>query len=264
MQLPKLTNQQKTILKLLYRYRFLNRKQIQAFMRHKDKRRVSAWLKDLREKQYTEWIYDAHDFAEKTKPAIYYLDINGIRYLRDLNLYPAEELRKRYKESLRRQDFISRCVLIADCCVNLEAKKIDDVVYSYATEADYIDPENDYHFLTELKPQLCFIKEATAKGGVTVTNYLLEIFDTSTPRYSVRKKLKDYAAYLEGPDWLEDFEDKPIVLIACPTKANLIYAKRRTRKLLEDFVKSEDTHMRFATTEEVKLSGVTAKIWEEV
>ena len=83
MQLPKTTTKQQDILKLLYRYRFVDRIQIQVLMGHKDKRRIGAWLKDLREKHYIEWIYST-DFAEKTKPAIYYLGINGIRLLRTL------------------------------------------------------------------------------------------------------------------------------------------------------------------------------------
>jgi hypothetical protein len=81
MKLPKITSKQQDIVELLYRYRFLNRIQIQSFMGHTDKRRVLAWLKDLREKQYVTWIYST-DFTEKTKPAIYYLGLNGIRYLK--------------------------------------------------------------------------------------------------------------------------------------------------------------------------------------
>ncbi len=50
-------------------------------MHHTDKRRISSWLKDLGEKQYIEWIYQADDPIESTKPAIYYLGLNGIRCL---------------------------------------------------------------------------------------------------------------------------------------------------------------------------------------
>ena len=81
MKLPKLTTKQQEIIHLLYRYRYLDRIQIQTLMRHKDKRRVLAWLKDLRDKDYVEWIYST-DFIEKSKPAIYYLGINGVRYLK--------------------------------------------------------------------------------------------------------------------------------------------------------------------------------------
>jgi hypothetical protein len=103
MNLPKTTKKQQELLKLLCKYRFLNRIQIQALMKHKDCKTINLWLKDLREKQYAEWIYSTH-FAEKTKPAIYYLSLNGIRHLKQLvttdedaneqPTYALEELRK--------------------------------------------------------------------------------------------------------------------------------------------------------------------------
>ena len=259
MQLPKTTTKQQDILKLLYRYRFLDRIQIQALMGHKDKRRIGAWLKDLRDKQYVEWIYST-DFAEKTKPAIYYLGINGIRYLKTLDIYSPEELRKRYRDSSRQPDFIDRCLLIAGCGVNLEAKTSNKVRYSFVTAADYTNSENDYYFLTELQPHLCFVKQSSNSKD----SYLLEVFDPTTPRYKVKKRLKDYITYLASDDWeRETQEDEPtVVLIACPTIAELIYAKRRTRKLLED--EGQELQLRFATTEQVKREGVTGIIWEDV
>jgi hypothetical protein len=256
-----ITKKQQEIIQLIYRYRFVDRKQLQALMHLKDKKRLSVWLKDLREQHYIEWIYST-DFLEKTKPAIYYMGLNGIRYLRGLDTYPIDDLRKRYKESLRRPDFIERCILIAGACVNLHTP-IDSVSYAYVTEADYANPESDHHFLAELKPQLCFVKSTSVGGSVTATTYLLDVFVASSPRYVVRRRLKDYIEYLEGSDWKEDFATKPIVLIACPTKVDLIYAKRRTRTLLEEMDKSADTHIRFATSEDMKYAGVTATIWEE-
>src|ERR1035437_6375942 len=104
MKLPNITKKQQDIIKLIYSYRYLDRIQIQLAMNHKDKRRIIAWLKDMREKHYVEWIYSTN-FVEKTKPAIYYLDINGIRYLKSLDLYPIEELRKRYKDASRSRTF---------------------------------------------------------------------------------------------------------------------------------------------------------------
>ena len=71
-ELPKLTKKQQEILRLLYNFRFLNRIQIQALLKHKDPKTINLWLRDLRAKGYVEWIYSTH-FAEKTKPAIYYL-----------------------------------------------------------------------------------------------------------------------------------------------------------------------------------------------
>lgn len=233
-------------------------------MGHKNNRRIAQWLKDLRDKQYVEWIYDGDDFVNKTKPAIYYLGLNGIRYLRTTDEYPPAELRKRYKESSRKPDFVARSILIADGCLDLEAKTVGRTHYTFVTATDYADSDNEYYFLGDLKPDLCFVKQ-TPK---TKASYLLEIFDPTTPRYIVKKRLQDYVIYLSDGEWQSEIGDDkpPIVLLACPTKIDLIYAKRRTRKLLEDIQEdeNEDIHLRFATIEQIKLQGVTGIIWEDV
>lgn len=277
MKLPNITLKQEEILRLLYTYRFLDRIQIQAFLHHKDKRRVLAWLKDLRDKQYIEWIYST-DFAQKTKPAIYYLSINGIRYLKTLQwddssaVYPVEELRKRYKEAERSRTFVDRSLLVADCCLGLQEASITDdagnskATYIRITEAQYIDPAHKYHFLSEheiLRPNLCIVKQEHKRGDdePVVTNYLLEIFDSTLPRYRMRRRLKAYVTYLEADEWEGD-EPEPIILLVCSSTVDLIYAKRSTKKLIEDTYE-DDIHMRFTTAEQLKQKGVTVALWEE-
>jgi hypothetical protein len=262
--LPTITTKQQEILKLLYKYRFLNRTHIQALLEHKDKRRIISWLKDLRDKQYVDWHYDATDFIAKSQPAIYYLALNGIRYLREVGGYPGEELRKRYKEPGRTQVFIDRCLLVADCCIALKAKSGGGLQYTWVLAADYMDSGSEYYFLSELKPHLCFIKQSDEQ----TTGYLLEVLDPLMPRYAVKKRIKDYAEYLASDVWQDEseYDEPPIILIACPTVADLIYAKRRAKKELEDYDTDEDerSRIRFATIEKVKQLGVTARIWEEV
>jgi hypothetical protein len=267
MKLPNLTPKQQALIRLIYRYRFLERKQIQTFLGHKDKRRISAWLKELREQQFIDWFYESDNPDERSKPAIYFMGLNGIRLLRQLDEYPEEELRKRHKDSLRRPDFITRCILLADCSLHLEArsKSNDDVTYTYALEADYTDPDDDHHFLSQseyIHPNLCFVKEADGEE----TTYLVEIFDITTPRYMVKKKLKSYVEFFDDGEWgkQKGNEELPIILIACPSVAELAYAKRYTRKLLEehDLHDREDVRIRFATVEQVKKQGMTALIWE--
>ncbi len=263
MKLPKITNQQQAILRLIYRHRYLNRIQIQILMHHTDKRRIIAWLKDLREKQYIEWIYDSKDFVNKSKPAIYYLGLNGIRHLRELEEYPTTELRKRYKESARTQAFIDKCILLADCCINLQSKSTNNLEYSYVTEPDYTDPDDEYSFLSELRPHLCFVKHKTTKKAAIVTYYLLEVFDAATPRYMVKKRLRDYVEYLDSGEWEAATGDSasPTVLFVFSSIAELVYAKRRMYTLLEDTDGADTIHILFATLENIKRYGVTGLIW---
>jgi hypothetical protein len=265
MTLPPITPKQQDILKLLYRYRFANSIQIQTFMGHKERRRSSRWLKDLREKQYIEWIYSS-DFAEKTKPAIYYLGINGVRFLKTVDEYPPVEVRKRYRESSRSTSFIAKSVLLADCCLNMAAKSTGNLAYSFVTQADYADTDSKYHFLAEeLKPDLCYERVEQTKRGTVAGDYLVIVLEATTPRYKVRKRLKDYVTYLDEGGWRRQFNSSELMVhIACPTVADLAYAKRRTRTLLEDIGRDKKTHIRFATVEQVRLQGVTGFIWEEV
>ncbi|HEY6736698.1 MAG TPA: replication-relaxation family protein [Candidatus Saccharimonadia bacterium] len=298
MTLPKLTKKQQEILRLLYRFRFLNRIQIQAFLEHKDPKTINMWLRDLRAKGYVEWIYSTH-FAEKTKPAIYYLNLNGVRYLRTVTrkskaddgeiiespAYPPEELRKRYKEPTRSQTFIDRCVLIADCALTLEQQDAANEArgkklrYYYQTEADYLLGRSYYHFVLKcelIQPHLIFCQDKIGKDDKeeqTLESYILEVFDPTLPRYRMKKRLSDYVKFLdeEGDEWQDktNTEQLPIVLFVCPSTTDLIYAKRRTRKLVADAWYWEDDdaerpRVRFTTVEKLKQSGLLDKgIWEQ-
>lgn len=294
-ELPKLTKKQQEILRLLYSFRFLNRIQIQALLNHKDPKTINLWLRDLRAKGYAEWIYSTH-FAEKTKPAIYYLGLNGVRYLRKLTrknkdgevlfAYPPEELRKRYKEPTRSQTYIERCILIADCAIALEREnaaneaKGKKLRYYYQTEAAYLLERSYYHFVLDIDdelihPHLIFCQDKLNKDGkeeATLESYILEIFDPTLPRYRMKKRLSDYVKFLddEGSEWQEQTNTGklPIILFVCSRTSDLIYAKRRTRKLVADAWYWEDDdaekpRIRF-TTVELKQSGLLAKeIWEQ-
>lgn len=264
MQLPTITTRQQDILKLLYTYRFLDRKQIQALLGHKNKKHAIVWLKDLREKQYVEWIYSTDNLAEKTKPAVYYIGINGVRWLKSTGEHPASELRKRYTENKRSEGFVRHAMFIADICIDLQHRNDPGVSYTWQTRAMYAAPASEYHFLhaeEAVYPDLCLTKQAR---GTTKT-YLLEYLDSTLPRYRVRYRLKQYVEYIRLGDWERATGDaaSPTVLFIVPTVAELLYAKRRTRKLLEPIADGEHIVIKFATLAEVKEQGVMAEIWEE-
>jgi hypothetical protein len=242
-------------------------------MNHTDKRRISAWLKELREKQFVGWIYDLDKPENKSTPAVYYLGINGVKFLRASGEYSEEDLRKRYKDGDRQQDFVDRCLLLADCVIHLEGrnKSNEDISYTYAIEADYTDPDSDFYYVSEselIHPDLVFTKEAETDEGYVNQTYFVQLFDLTTPRYMVKKKLKEYVEYFDDDEWgkQKGDEELPIVLVACPTTAELIFAKRYVRKQLEEYLLDdrEDIVIRFTTTTQIKQRGMTSLIWEDV
>lgn len=264
MTLPKQTPKQQEIIKLLYRFRFINTKQIQSFLKHKDKKTINIWLKDLREKHYLEWHY-SNKFGENTKPAIYHISINGIKYLKARNEYPMAVIQKLYRDGKREEQFIQKCILIADACLNLFKKSTDipKVTFSFETTNDYANLKSQFHFLTEtqVEPLLCFIKQQNNKK----TYYLVDVFDATLPAYRIRKRLRDYFDFYQSSDWESNIAKTfPIILFICPAKTDLIYTKRYTKKLLEENQNPDDLHIRFATFDEVKEFGITGEIWEEI
>lgn len=268
MKIPKITNKQQEIVKLLYSYRFLNRIQIQVLMGHKDKKTINMWLRDLKQKQYVEWIYSDR-FAEKTKPAIYFIAINGVRFIKTFDEYPLEEIRKRYRESLRSRTFIDRCLLLADCCISLRALTTGSKQYTFELEADYRNPDSGYHFLNDselVRPQLCFIEQILSEGEAEVNSYLLEIFDPTLPRYRIKKRLGDYVRFLDDQEWQNQTQEEapPIILLVCPRISDLIYAKRRTRGLLAELWEPEDEDrpsILFATAAKLQDQRFIGTIW---
>lgn len=259
MTLPKITNKQQEILKLNYQFRFLNRIQIQKFLNHKDKKTINLWLKDLTQKDYLKRIYDSKTFGKNIIPAIYYLSLNGISFLKTKEGFDKKLLQKIYQEKNRSETFISDCQLLADICLNLKAQNINGVSFDFKTVSDYISPDSPYRFLSELTAQLMFTKQKKANKNY----YLLEIFNTTLPKYRIKKRVRDYITFLSNNEWMELFKSAPRILFICQTKELLVSTKRLTKKLLID-EDLKDIHISFALETEVRNQGVTAEIWEEV
>ncbi|MCA9342471.1 replication-relaxation family protein [Candidatus Saccharibacteria bacterium] len=277
--LPKITPKQKQIINLLYSFRFLTRIQIQTMMKHKDKKTINLWLKDLRSKDYICWIYNKDHFADKTKPAIYYMGINGIRHLRNLPFAPEDGLAIRYRDNERSQSFIDSCLDIANCCIELDdtrhASYHHTTCYYYETRADYQD-ERYYDLMNDselINPDLCFHKCETdelADPNSVQSSYILEIFEATLPHYRLRKRLKNYVQYFEDEidEWNERTGNpRPTMLLVCATLTDLIYAKQRTRGLIsEDWDRDDKDRpdVRFTTIDKLRRYNVlTKEIWEQ-
>jgi hypothetical protein len=142
---------------------------------------------------------------------------------------------------------------------------------AYLLECSY------YHFVLDIDdelihPHLIFCQDKLNKDGkeeATLESYILEVFDPTLPRYRMKRRLGDYVKFLddEGDEWKEqtDTEKLPVILIVCPRTTDLIYAKRRTRKLIADAWYWEDDdvpRVRFTTIDKLKQSGLlTKEVW---
>ena len=257
---PQITQKQQEILLLLYRYRFLNRIQIQTFLNHKYPKRINDWLRDLTAKEYIGRIYSS-DFGENTKPAIYYVAINGIRFLKTQDECLSEVIQKFYREKGRQESFIQRSVFIAECCLGFlkASRETASLSYDILTESELIDPESSYNFLSEYDFQLCVTKH---KGKKT-SQFLMTYFEPTLPKYRIRKRIKTWPDdFYYDNEWEGTTEQPfPRIYVICPTKSVMISCKRLTHSLLED-TDREDFLISFTYEGLVNKDGITGEIWE--
>jgi hypothetical protein len=71
--------------------------------------------------------------------------------------------------------------------------------------------------------------------------------------------------FYDSSEWEENTgKPFPVIMIICPTKATLIYAKRFAKIILDENDNPTDLHIRFATVDGLIACGVTGEIWEKI
>ena len=260
---PTITKKQEEIITLIPRFRFLDRTHIQSFLHHKDEARINNWLKDLTMKQYLKRIYDNAIIGKNRRAAIFSLDNNGVRFVKAQGIYDRAFIHKLYWDKKRSDTFIEHSLFVATICCELEKKNSEIFRYEYATESDICNLDNSFHFLKScaLPIDLAFSKN---EKGRKIKHFLLTFFDTTLPRYRLRKRIRDYVEFYYSNDWENNTNTSfPTLLFVFQTKERMIYAKRYAKTLFDDD-KPDDLSINFAVAHEVRTDGVTGAIWEEV
>ncbi len=211
MLLPTITTKQKEILHYLYRFRFLNRIQIQTLLNHKDAKNTNAWLKDLTTKNYTGRIFEKT--AGINKPAVYYLSKSGIKFFSSAERADRKRLRKLYQENKRSQGFIDQCILIADIYLKLRAQSLSDL--KFYTQAVFATNS----VISDLQPSFAYVYLKKTK----IQHYSCEIVKDGTPRFAIRSRINQY---------IEFFKDQPNmqIVFVCQSKKILEFVQKYIEK----------------------------------
>ena len=202
-----ITKKQLEIIILLYRFRFLNRLQIQQLLNHKKISQINIWLKNLNDKKIIGRNY-SNKLGENIKPAIYFLKSKSKNYLVD-QLEKDEKMMKRiYGEKNRSQKFINHCLLSADFYLSLKKSHLPEEIFFY-TKIDLLN----YDGLPLSHPDAY----VATKKSKRIKRYFLEIIDEDTPRFVIRAKIKQYLRYYGAQIWQEVTKHPfPKILILCP------------------------------------------------
>ena len=250
MNLPTITNKQKTILYLLYKFRFLNRIQIQTLLNHKTYNRINAWLKDLTDKGYTGRKLDTISKINNV-PAIYYLKKNGMQFVKTQDYAEKSYISKLYQEDTRSDRFIENCVLIADIYIDLLKKYGTKEGFTFYTRSEYsLDG-----IIKEIFPFFVFRK------GKTKQYLVAEIFPEK-PRFFILNRINQYTAFFTKGDWVKQ-EQSPIILFICPNNEIEEYVTKKVKLVCRD---EQIEYLTFQTTTQAQIRqlGATADVWSEV
>ncbi len=219
------TKKQRLILMLLYTFRFLNSKQIQEFLNHKDHRRINSWLKDLSDKGYIERDFKPI-FGTLTKPAVYYLTALGRKDIKERHeYYFPHYLRRISRDNKVSKAFRIRCQITADWYLMLFPNAEKDKSDKATTGIDIIDylekileigtknyedkiPVTRLQFFTpayfpsfilldKLKPD-AYLRKKSTKG---IAHGLLFVLDAYIPRFLLRYTLKRIFDTLDEESW---------------------------------------------------------------
>lgn len=260
MTLPHLTKKQQAILSLIYQFRFLNRNQIQVLLKHKNHRRIHAWLNDLVEKDCLGRIY-SKKIPDNTKPSVYYLARNGRKTLAkmDPEKYTIQQLQNTYRDGQRSKVYRLQRLAIADCYLSSLSfsDKGGHSLIQFLTASEF----NDNELLSKFAPDAYIVLKRKNKRK---KHYAFFLLHERTPKYFLRYRLRHIVNFFIEEEWLYEREDTfPTVLIIA-TKTRI---KNYANKILETKLTNSgypDISLNLTTFYEFKTLGPFNPIWDTV
>ncbi|MEI6040145.1 MAG: replication-relaxation family protein [Candidatus Berkelbacteria bacterium] len=246
-----LKTKQTEILTLLYRFRFLNRNQIQILLTHKYHSRILNWLNELTDLKL---IIKSYDKSFTTDPAVYQLDKSARKYLKDNSKLNIKPLNRLWRETKYSPQLEKHCLFLVDIYFSLiefTVKLKSELHFHAKTDlygmANLIDPKPDAYFAIENKE--------------TIKRYFLDILDDLPPMV-LRRRVKQYFEYFDSDQW-QDNTDKPFpdIILVCPNrriKSHLFYYIQN--KISDDF----EINFYLTTWDILKDKGMCQKSLEKV
>jgi hypothetical protein len=200
-----LTDRHTQILKLIYRFRFLTRPQIQQLINHKSNSRLSLWLKQLTTDTYCCRYYSR---TIKSQAAIYSLGTKGRKYLLQSNdpAITKQVLNRVWREPSLSLQTRKHHLLIADLYVavsTLAQKNQAELSFYTKTELSM------YEHLIQPTPDTYFVLAETS--GLT-NRFFVEIIDDFPARGQLIKLVFNYFTYYAKGFW-QTHANKPFPYI---------------------------------------------------
>jgi hypothetical protein len=249
-----LTSKQYQILILLYRYRFLNRPQIQQMMNHKDKKRINSWLKGLKDKKIIGCIY-TRELTANNSAAIYHLATKSRNILLNDDTTDARVLKRVYREKHRSKRLVNHSLLTADINLLLNQQLKEDEKLHFFTKVDLIT----HSYFPYKRPDGYIAIESLNE----TKRYFLEIIDPGTPRFMLRKQISSYMEYFDEDNWQKATNyPNPKLLFVCPDETLQSFFQRYSQQVLEEEMIDVDIYT--TSMEQIQNYQPKTNVWWQV
>ncbi len=249
-----LNKQQKQLLSLLYKFRYLTVNQLLKYFKHKDPHRIRVWLNDLMIRKYIAVIKDKHD---PTKPFVYCLDTQAKYTLLENPDYDKDFLGRLYKEKKLKEKFRNHNLFLFDIYLYFLLRQEKDTTLHFLTQQDL----KGYDFFPKELPDV-YIATETSEG---TDKYFLDLFDEyRKPAGLSRFAVRNYITYCEEGSWQANTNNSPFpsILFVQPDERRMshirYYAKAKLEKSFEDiniFQTTQDT---------IRFSKSNKNIWKQI
>lgn len=253
---PSITNKQKQIIFLFYKFRFLTINQLLKILNHKDPHRIKEWLTDLVDKKF---IILANIVNKKdiTKPYIYCMDTKAKHVLKENENCDEIFLGRLYKEKSLTEIFINHCLFIVEIYLYFLSRKEQNSKLHFFTQHEL----KEYNSFPENLPD-AYIAIETEDG---TDRYFLDLYDKyREPAFLPRKRIKEYINYFEDGTWKENTEGSPnpSILFVLPHDKRKKHIFYYGQALLEKTF--EDIDLQLGTIDAIKLSSKDVNIWQKL
>ena len=240
----KLKDRQLEILMLLYRFRFLNRVQIQQLLNHRNHTLVIHWLNELTEQKY---LYSFFKKELGNIPTVYYLGTKAKKILTGKDEIKEKILKRVYQEKKSSQLFKNHCMCVADIFISLT--KLTDSNKAKLTFFTNVDL-TDIKYLPLPHPDAFF----SIQQKESVKRYFLDIFSPGVSNKWIYKRIKQYFKYYDEDYWQEHNKNPfPDIIF--------VYYDIKTKKELEKIIKrnlEEEPNLSFSLVmyDDIKKKGI--------
>ncbi len=248
----KLKDKQTEILLNLYRFRFLNRNQIQRLLNHKKHNRIIKWLNELTKEKYV-----IQEFERKIGaiPSVYCLGTKARKELKKRKEIKEKLLERVYQEKNSSPEFKTHCMTIADIYLSLcNLTKKHDAKLSFYTIVDLTDMK----YLVLPHPDAFFSiqqKEFTKR-------YFLDVFNPQVSEKWLYKRVKQYFKYYEEQYWQDHNKNQFPEII-------FVYFDEKTKKTLIKYIQKsldyeENINFSLTSVEEIKTKGISKEVLQKI